>query len=44
MYLNGDYEVEDGNGGERDEALKDIQTFLIIPPKQVTSENCPSVI
>ena len=30
-----DFEVEEGHGGDRDETLKDVETFLIIPPKQV---------
>ena len=33
-FLEGDYEVEEGKGGERNTYLKDhnIKTFLIIPP------------
>ena len=35
--LGGKFEVEEGHGGDRDEKLKEykIETFLIIPPKQV---------
>ena len=35
MELNGKFEVEAGNGGERDEVLAklNVETFLIIPPK-----------
>jgi hypothetical protein len=35
MELNGKFEVEPGNGEERDEVLAkhNIETFLIIPPK-----------
>ena len=35
MELGGKFEVEDGNGGERDEVLAklNVETFLIIPPK-----------
>lgn len=35
MELGGKFEVEDGNGGERDEYLANlnVETFLIIPPK-----------
>ena len=38
MELGGRFEVEDGNGGDRDEVLAKlgVETFLIIPPK-VTS-------
>ena len=34
QFLEGDYEVEDGNGGDRNSYLKEhnIKTFLIIPP------------
>ncbi|KAF6198542.1 hypothetical protein GE061_008290 [Apolygus lucorum] len=34
-YLNGDYQVEPGHGGERNAYLRDhsIQTYLIIPPE-----------
>ncbi len=36
MELNGKFEVEPGNGGERDEVLAkhNIETFLIVPPAQ----------
>ena len=36
MELGAKFEVEDGKGRERDEVLAklDIDTFLIIPPKQ----------
>jgi len=39
MYLNGDYEVVDGNGGERHAYLKEhnIQTYLIVPPDQFSN-------
>merc|ERR1719295_1015053 len=39
MYLNGDYEVEDGNGGERHPYLQEhnIKTFLIVPPDQFSN-------
>ena len=35
MELGGKFEVEGGNGGERDEVLAklNVETFLIIPPK-----------
>ena len=35
MELGGKFEVEDGNGGERDEVLAklNVETFLIVPPK-----------
>lgn len=38
MELDGKFEVEEGNGGERDEILakNNIETFLIIPPPQVS--------
>ena len=41
MELGGKFEVEDGNGGERDEVLAklNVETFLIIPPK-VGSKIC----
>ena len=34
QFLEGDYEVEEGNGGDRNSYLKEhnIKTFLIIPP------------
>ncbi len=37
MELDGKFEVEDGNGGDRDDVLAKlkVETFLIIPPKQV---------
>jgi adenylate cyclase 2 len=37
LELDGKFEVEPGRGGERDELLakNKIETFLIIPPKQV---------
>ncbi len=37
MELDGKFDVEPGNGGERDEVLarQKVDTFLIIPPKQV---------
>ena len=39
MYLNGDYEIEDGNGAERHQYLADhdIRTYLIIPPDHFTN-------
>ena len=39
MYLNGDYEVEDGNGGERHPYLleHEIQTYFIKPPDHFTN-------
>lgn len=39
MELDGKFEVEEGNGGERDEILakNNIETFLIIPPPQDSS-------
>ena len=38
MYLNGDYEVEDGNGGERHPYLLEhnIKTYFIKPPDHFT--------
>ena len=37
LELGGKFEVEDGKGRERDEVLAklNIDTFLIIPPKQI---------
>ena len=34
QFLDGDYEVEEGNGGERNQYLKEhnIKSYLIIPP------------
>ena len=32
-----DFEVEEGHGGDRDETLKEVETFLIIPPSQESS-------
>ena len=39
MYLNGDYEVEDGNGGERHPYLQEhnIKTYFIKPPDHFTN-------
>lgn len=39
MYLNGDYEVEDGNGADRHAYLKEhnIKTYLIVPPDHFTN-------
>ena len=39
--LGDKFEVEDGNGGERDEVLAkhNVETFLIIPPSTKTSSN-----
>merc|ERR1719225_2193084 len=39
MYLNGDYEVEDGNGADRHPYLEEhkIKTFLIVPPDQFSN-------
>ena len=39
MYLNGDYEVEDGNGAERHPYLAEhnIKTYLIVPPDHFTN-------
>ena len=34
-----DFEVEEGHGGDRDETLKEVETFLIIPPSQESSAN-----
>ena len=41
MELGGRFEVEDGNGGDRDEVLAKlgVETFLIIPPKVTMTEN-----
>ncbi|XP_073843090.1 adenylate cyclase type 2-like isoform X2 [Musca autumnalis] len=37
-FLNGKFEVEEGNGGSRDSYLADhkIETYLIVPPKKPT--------
>ena len=39
MYLNGDYEVEDGNGADRHPYLQEhnIKTYLIVPPDHFTN-------
>lgn len=39
MYLNGDYEVEDGNGAERHQYLAEhnIKTYFIVPPDHFTN-------
>ena len=39
MYLNGDYDVEDGNGSERHQYLAEhnIKTYFIIPPDHFTN-------
>ena len=42
--LNGDYEVEEGNGGDRNQYLKEhnIRTYLVVAPDEfhdVRSEN-----
>jgi len=39
MYLNGDYEVEDGNGADRHPYLEEhkIKTYLIVPPDQFSN-------
>ena len=39
--LGDKFDVEDGNGGERDEVLAkhNVETFLIIPPSTKTSSN-----
>ncbi|XP_061386281.1 adenylate cyclase type 2 [Musca vetustissima] len=47
-FLNGEFEVEEGNGGSRDSYLADhkIETYLIVPPKKPTyiSHPVPRVI
>ena len=39
MYLNGDYDVEDGNGADRHQYLAEhnIKTYFIIPPDHFTN-------
>uniref|UniRef100_A0A665TTV7 adenylate cyclase n=1 Tax=Echeneis naucrates TaxID=173247 RepID=A0A665TTV7_ECHNA len=48
QYLNGDYEVEPGFGGERNAYLKEnsIETFLVLgcSQKRVSAQNTPSSI
>ena len=44
--LGNKYEVEEGNGGERDEVLakQKVETFLIIPPSLVGNNTAKGVI
>lgn len=45
QYLNGDYEVEPGFGGERNAYLKEhnIETFLVLGCSQKRVRNVPPV-
>ena len=46
MELGGKFQVEPGNGGDRDEILAKhkIETFLIVPPQQVSFDKRTVVV